>query len=191
MPAANHCCFAPPSTVTDGRSEQAGKVIVMAFSPAVAKPAATTVALLVPLAVLDRRMQKTGGPGIIPFELAGPERSGQILRRWGPEGRRAATLSLLLDFPFLASYTALNIKLTRRAQKALGGQGLLYRVASAAQVMAGACDAVENTALLVVISRNGDEGMARLAQVAAGVKFAGLGVGWLFGAGAVIAIRRA
>ena len=42
-------------------------------------PAGTTAGLLVPLAILDRRMQATGGPGIIPFELAGPPRSKRIL----------------------------------------------------------------------------------------------------------------
>lgn len=137
-------------------------------------------------------MQRTGGPGIIPFELAGPERSEPILRRWGIEGRRAATLSLVLDFPFLASYTALNLRLTRRAQAARGHQRQLApRIAEAAQVIAGTCDAVENSALLVVIARDGDERMARVAQLAAQAKFAALGIGWLYGAAALIgAVRR-
>jgi len=78
-------------------------------------PAVATAALFVPLAQLDRRMQATGGPGIIAFELAGRERSQPILDRWGDEGRRAAFASLVLDFPFLVAYTLLNSRLSARA----------------------------------------------------------------------------
>lgn len=66
-----------------------------------------------PLAVLDRRMQASGGPGIIPFELAGPTRSEAILHAWGNEGRRAARASLMLDFPFLLAYTTLSSRAAR------------------------------------------------------------------------------
>ena len=83
-------------------------------------PAAASAALLASLAMLDRRMQATGGPGIIPFELAGPERSPEILRVWGREGRRAARASLLLDFPFLVAYTTLNVRLRASASEAAG-----------------------------------------------------------------------
>jgi hypothetical protein len=80
-------------------------------------PAIATLALLVPLAVLDRRMQSAGGTGIIPFELAGPGRSDEILRAWGVDGQRSARASLLLDFPYLVAYTTLNVRLTRRASE--------------------------------------------------------------------------
>ncbi len=146
---------------------------------------------MVPLALLDRRMQRTGGPGIIPFELAGPERTGVILRRWGEEGRRSAVISLALDFPFLASYTVLNVRLTRRAHAARRSQGrLVAQLVEAAQVMAAVCDAVENSALLVTIARGGDEWMARVAQRAAQTKFAALGIGWLYGASALLRSAR-
>jgi hypothetical protein len=161
----------------------------MGTSTAIGSPAIATVVLLVPLAVLDRRMQKTGGPGIIPFELAGPKGSVPILRRWGTEGRRAATLSLVLDFPFLASYTVLNVRVTRRARDARGHHGMLVpRIAEAAQLLAGACDAVENSALLVTIARSGDEGMAGIAQLAARAKFTLLGLGWLYSTAALFGI---
>jgi hypothetical protein len=46
----------------------------------------TTVMLL-----LERRMRETGGPGIIPFELAGSAaRAEDIMTRWGIDGQRAA-----------------------------------------------------------------------------------------------------
>ena len=40
--------------------------------------------------VLERRMRETGGPGIIPFELAGnASRAETIMARWGSDGQRA------------------------------------------------------------------------------------------------------
>lgn len=149
-------------------------------------PAAATAGLLVPLAMLDRRMQAAGGPGIIPFELAGAGRSRKILRAWGSEGRRAARASLLLDFPFLVAYTWLNVRLARRASRvhARGGGSMLAAVGPAVaglQVAAGACDAIENSALLGVVARKGDARLAQIARGAALLKFAGLGVGWLYG----------
>lgn len=158
-------------------------------------PAAATAALMVPLVILDRRMQATGGPGIIPFELAGPGRSEEILRRWGEEGRGAARASLLLDFPYLVAYTALNVRLTQRASDALathrlGRLAALGRGVASVQVAAGACDAIENTALLGVVARGGDARLASLARTAARAKFAGLIAGWLYGAAALAARRR-
>src|SRR5947207_2244827 len=101
---------------------------------------AATLALLVFFVLFDRCMQRTGGPGIIPFELAGPEGSPKIMQRWGSDGRRAARASLVLDFPFLVAYTTLNVRLTARAG------GALAPFVTAAQVAAGVCDVVENSA---------------------------------------------
>lgn len=156
-------------------------------------PAGATAGLLAPLAILDRRMQSTGGPGIIPFELAGPERSSEILRRWGAEGRRAATASLLLDFTFLVAYTSLNLELTRHAHNLLRSHRILRRIGptvAAVQVAAGACDAVENAALLGVVARGGEARLASIARVAARTKFAGLLIGCLYGAIALASTRK-
>jgi hypothetical protein len=154
-------------------------------------PAAVTAALFVPLAVLDRRMQATGGPGIIPFELAGPKRSKVILARWGDEGRRAARASLVLDFPFLLAYTLLNVRLTARAASTLSDRApralaSLEAVIRAVQIAAGACDAIENAALLGVLTRGGDPRLSGVARSAARAKFAGLTAGWVYGAVAVL-----
>ena len=64
---------------------------------------------LVPLLVIERRLRTTGGPRVIPFELAGSiEASEQIMRTWGTQGCQDARLSLLLDFQFPAAYAALH-----------------------------------------------------------------------------------
>jgi hypothetical protein len=138
-------------------------------------------------------MQAAGGPGIIPFELAGPERSAEVLRRWGTEGQRAARASLVLDFPFLVAYTTLGIRLTRRASDRLRARPAprLARLGpgvAAIQLAAGACDAVENTALLGVIARGGDPKLASVARRWARAKFAGLFAGWFYGGAALLGI---
>jgi hypothetical protein len=145
------------------------------------------VLLLAPLVVLDRRMMRTGGPGIIPFELAGtPERARRIMDRWGPEGRSAARMSLLLDYPYLVTYTGLQVAACSAASKALRERGptLLAdagRVIAPAQVAAGAFDAVENTALLGVLAGR-SERLPAVARAAARAKFALLELGWLYAA---------
>ncbi len=142
---------------------------------------AATAALLVPLAVLDRRMQRAGGPGIIPFELVGtPERAAAVMDAWGEEGRRAARLSLLLDFPFLAAYSGFNVALAQ----ALGSSRW-----AAVAVGAGACDAVENAALLGVLHGRGAGRLPAVARAFAVAKFGLLGAGWVHAA-TRIATRR-
>ena len=158
-------------------------------------PSAATVVLGVPLAILDRRMRAAGGPGIIPFELARPDRSDEILRAWGDGGQRAARTSLLLDFPYLVAYTTLHVRLTDRAGEGLtaDGDGVLRAMApvvKGVQVAAGLCDAVENAALLGVVRRGGDAKLASVARTAALAKFAGLIVGWVYDGTALLRRRR-
>ena len=161
---------------------------------------AAQAALFVPLAALDLRMQRAGGPGIIPFELAGtPERAGEMMRRWGEDGRRAARWSLVLDYPFLVAYTGSNLALTSAAGESLSRAGLGSLGAAApavavAQVAAAACDACENTALLGVLA-TGEEAVSgsRLpatARAFARMKFALLGIGWAYAlAGGIAHLR--
>jgi hypothetical protein len=154
--------------------------------------------LLVPLLALERRMRRTGGPGIIPFELAGsPERSRRILDRWGSDGQAAARLSLVLDYPYLVTYSGLQLAgcgaasdaLRRRGARTLAAAG---RVIGPAQLAAGAFDAAENTTLLAILAgRNGR--LPALARGFASAKFALLAVGWLYlalGLGARLISRR-
>lgn len=148
-------------------------------------------ALFVPLVLLDRRMIRTGGPGIIPFELAGtPQRARKTMETWGEEGRSAARLSLLLDYPFLMAYTGFNVAWTSTTSDALrsDGSGTLAAIGRAVgpmQVAAGVCDAVENTALLGVLAGS-DERLPAVARLFARAKFALLGVGWLYAAAGLV-----
>lgn len=157
-----------------------------------------TLVLLAVLAVLDNRMQRTGGPGIVSFELAGSRpRAQEILAQWGEPGRRAARLSLWLDFPYLVAYGAflsLAVAATRDWAAArrsgrlarLGGRLVAFPVAGAA------LDAVENVALLVVLGGGGSPAPA-LATVCALAKFVLVTLALLYvlwGLAARVAARR-
>ena len=145
---------------------------------------AAEVAQLGPLLSLERRMKRTGGPGIIPFELAGSaERSQQMMSTWGNEGQAAARMSLLLDYLFPATYAPLQAlactasadgfgKRGRRALASVGGP------IAWGQLAAALFDYLENTGLLLILAgRNGQ--LSLLVRRAAVTKFmltyAGLG----------------
>jgi hypothetical protein len=139
--------------------------------------AAAEVAQLGPLLALERRMKRTGGPGIIPFELAGtPEKANRILETWGEEGSAAARKSLILDFPFPATYALLqSIACTAASDRLRDGDrpGLADAGAALAwaQLAAAIFDYVENTALLFVLGGR-DGQLPALARRAALIKFA-------------------
>jgi hypothetical protein len=125
----------------------------------------------------EREMKRTGGPGIIPFELAGStERAREILNIWGPQGCAAARKSLLLDYIFPPTYAALQALacdasaegFARRDRRFLATAGLPI---GWGQVSAAAFDYVENTALLLVLAGR-DRQAPRVARRAAQVKFA-------------------
>jgi hypothetical protein len=119
--------------------------------------------------VLERRMRRTGGPGIIPFELAGSaSRAEDIMARWGDDGQRAARLSLWLDFGYMTTYGALTALLVDRARRRRGHPAIL----PAAVIVAVAADAAEGVSLLKVLGRNRIAVHARRAQIAALIKFA-------------------
>ena len=124
----------------------------------------TTVMLM-----LERRMRRTGGPGIIPFELAGSaSRAEDIMTRWGGDGQRAARLSLWLDFGYMATYGVLTALLVDRARRRRGHPAVLPAVVT----VAVAADAAEGISLLKVLRRNRIGVHARRAQIAALIKFA-------------------
>lgn len=133
---------------------------------------AATVAFVVYAAVMlvpERSMRHAGGPGIIPFELAGKaSRAEEIMNRWGPDGQRAARLSLWLDFGYMATYGTLTALLVDRARRRRGHSAALPALVG----IAVAGDAVEGVALLKVLDRNRLAASARIAQIAALTKFA-------------------
>ncbi len=119
--------------------------------------------------VLERRMRRSGGPGIIAFELAGSaSRAEHIMARWGSTGQRAARLSLWLDFGYMATYGVLTALLVDRARRRRGHPAGL----AAAVLVAVAGDAVEGVSLLRVLRGTRIGVHARRAQVAALIKFA-------------------
>ncbi|WP_141564340.1 hypothetical protein [Mycolicibacterium palauense] len=118
---------------------------------------------------LDRRMHAAGGPGIIPFELAGTAANAEdILNRWGADGQRAARQSIWLDFGYMATYGTLLGLLVDRRRRRRGHPAWLPALAAGAV----AADAVEGVALLRVLDRRDIAVNARSAQIAASIKFA-------------------
>lgn len=133
--------------------------------------------LLAALAVLDARLKEIGGPGIIPFELAGSRsRARTILDEWGAAGRPTAELSLWLDFAFLTAYGAF-FALAAWASRDLARRHRWSRLVAprwavvGVPVGAAVFDAVENVFLLLVIGDPLGEAWSRLAAVFAVGKF--------------------
>jgi hypothetical protein len=127
------------------------------------------VAYTIVMLMLERRMRQTGGPGIIPFELAGnASRAGDIMARWGTDGERAARLSLWLDFGYMATYGTLAALLVDRVRRRRGHPAILPALVS----IAVAGDAIEGASLLKVLNRDRVDVHSRRARRAALIKFA-------------------
>ena len=144
--------------------------------------AGTALAQLRAFLIFEREMRRTGGPGIVSFELAGnTQRAREILEVWGAQGRSAAGKSLLLDYLFPPTYGALQALacdvaaegFTRRNRRFLAAAGLPL---GWAQLLAAGLDYVENTSLLLVLAGH-DQRAPRVAQRAAQVKFALISLG--------------
>jgi hypothetical protein len=120
-----------------------------------------TVLLLLAMAPADERMQDTGGPGIVPFELAGSQdRADEILSEWGEEGQDAARESLWIDFGFLVAYGTL-LTLAVAATRDLARTRGWKRIARIGAVvfffgaLVAAFDAFENICLLLTLGGAG------------------------------------
>jgi hypothetical protein len=153
---------------------------------------AAALVLWVFLVVQDQEIQDSGGPGVVPFEVAGTsEEAREILDDWGEQGRDAARLSLIVDYAYLVAYsiflavgcTIAGERLARRGMTRLARIGPLL---GWAQFAAAACDAIENAALLRVLDGH-TEVYPGIALYAAIPKFAlaGLGLAYVI-AGAVL-----
>jgi hypothetical protein len=135
-----------------------------------------SVLLLLAMSPADQRMQDTGGPGIVPFELAGDrERADEIMAEWGEQGQDAARESLWIDFGFLVAYGAfltLALATVRDMARQRGwrriariGAGIVYFGA-----LGAAFDAFENICLLLTLDGAGSV-FPTLATFFAGCKF--------------------
>jgi hypothetical protein len=141
-----------------------------------------TVLQLQVFLIFEREMKRSGGPGIIPFELAGStERAREIVYTWGATGRAAARKSLLLDYLFPPTYAALQALACDATAEGLARRGPRFPAVAGlpigrAQLAAAFFDYVENTALLLALAGR-DRRAPRVARRAAQVKFALISVG--------------
>jgi hypothetical protein len=124
----------------------------------------------------DERMQDTGGPGIVPFELTGgQDRADEILAEWGEDGQDAARESLWIDFGFLLAYGAF-LTLALAAVRDLARERGWRRLAAIGGVvvsfgaLVAAFDAVENICLLLTLDGAG-AAFPLLATIFAACKF--------------------
>ncbi len=132
--------------------------------------------LLLAMAPADQRMEDSGGPGIVPFELTGgQERADEILAEWGEDGRDAARESLWIDFGFLLAY-GIFLTLALAAARDVAARREWRRLASIGRIvvsfgaLAAAFDALENVCLLLTLDDAGSV-FPVLATVFASCKF--------------------
>ena len=153
---------------------------------------AAALAIWIFLFIVDQEIKDSGGPGIVPFEVAGTEDEAEdILEEWGEDGQDDARVSVVVDFGYLIAYsiflavacTIASERFERRGMERFAGVGPLLGWAMFA---AGAFDAIENVAMLRVL----DDHIATwpgVALYAAIPKFslAGLGLAYVI-AGAIL-----
>lgn len=132
--------------------------------------------LLLAMSPSDQRMQDTGGPGIVPFEVAGSQdRADEILAEWGEEGQDAARESLWIDFGFLIAYgTFLTLALSTvrdiARDRGWGRLAAIGAVVVSFGALGAAFDALENICLLLTLDGAGSV-FPLLAAIFASCKF--------------------
>jgi hypothetical protein len=135
-----------------------------------------TVAFTVILELIDPS-HVSHGPAILNFEFAGSQsHAAQIMAEWGPKGRSAAHLSLLLDYGYMLSYglffalAGFAVRDTARARgwTRLAAIGVVVPFFALAAAM---FDATENVALLLTLAGNGGSFAPPFAAVCSTIKF--------------------
>ena len=128
----------------------------------------------------DEEMRDTGGPGIVPFELAfDRERAEDIKADWDSDGQDAARVSLIVDYAFLFAYGAF-LALAAVATRELASRRGWPRMASAgaaavpAAIAAAAFDAIENTWLLISLETRAGDLAPLMGSIFACLKFTAL-----------------
>lgn len=152
--------------------------------------------LFAAMALLDLRMQSTGGPGIVGYELAwSTDRVTQILAEWGHTGQQAARLSLLLDFPYLVAYgifltlAVLALRDTAR-ERGWDAYARYGKAIAWLPAVAAACDAAEDIGLLVMLEGHGAMRIPPLPALFALAKFAALAVVLVYVVVGLVALAR-
>ena len=138
---------------------------------------AMVVLTIVPVFVFEKRLEHTGGPGILAFEFAATKaRASQILAEWGPKGRHTARLSLIVDYAYMVSYGGF-FTLAGLATRDLARTRGWRRLARAGMVVpffataAALFDATENVFLLLVLESHGGEHAPLIATICSSIKF--------------------
>jgi hypothetical protein len=128
------------------------------------------------------------GPTILDFEFAGSRaRAAQIVAEWGPKGRSAAHLSLLLDYGYMLSYGlffALAGFAARDTARAHDWRRLaaIGAVCPFLAVAAASFDASENVALLLTLTGNGGSFAPPFAAVCSAIKWTLITIAILYAA---------
>jgi hypothetical protein len=126
------------------------------------------------------------GPTILAFEFASSRaRAAQIVTEWGPKGRSAAHLSLLLDYGYMLSYGlffALAGFAARDTARARGWRRLaaIGAVVPFFALAAASFDASENVALLLTLAGNGASFAPPFAAVCSAIKFTLIAIAILY-----------
>jgi hypothetical protein len=132
---------------------------------------------IVPFFAFEKRLEHTGGPGILAFEFAATKaRASQILAEWGPKGRDTARLSLIVDYAYMISYGGF-FTLAGLATRDLARTRNWRHLATAGTIVpffalaAAMFDAIENVFLLLVLEGNGGEHGPLIATICSSIKF--------------------
>jgi len=117
------------------------------------------------------------GVGIIEFELARTaDKASEYYGDLGETGRDEARTSLYLDYPYLILYgllyaAAALVVAARAAERGMPRLARWGRPVAVAALVAAACDAVENAALLRVLDGHTDQPWPGIAFTFASAKF--------------------
>lgn len=155
-----------------------------------------TLAYTAWLTLLGLPLRTEAAPlGVLSFELAGDvETARAILDSWGDAGRRIAVVSTSLDYIYLVVYSTAIGFVCIWSGAVLRGRGSRLAAAGGplawAQWLGGGLDAVENTALLLLLVGPVVEPWPRVAWGCAVVKFLLVFLGLGYGALGAIAGRR-
>jgi hypothetical protein len=132
---------------------------------------------IVPVFLFEKRLEHTGGPGILAFEFAATKaRASQILAEWGPKGRHIARLSLIVDYAYMVSYGGF-FTLAGLATRDLARTRDWRRLATAGTIVpffataAALFDATENVFLLLVLEGHGGDHAPLIATICSSIKF--------------------
>jgi hypothetical protein len=140
-------------------------------------------------AVPSARAMADRGVDIVAYELSRtPDRAAEHNSKLGPDGMNSARTTLLIDFSFLFAYGAFVagvcvVQGARAGERGYRGLERLGRLAAMGALIAAACDAVENVALLRVANGFTEQPWPAVAAAFASVKFMLITVAILVGTG--------